>query len=118
MCRSRNRHVEDAHGTVYAGAGGVVHEWTLGGWKSREQGAGWQERTAGPSTTRLRRFAQDDTSRGRRSCSLFPGLLRRGDDAAGDAVAGVAGGVGLHVVGLLVDHDGGAAVGEDGVGGG
>ncbi len=41
-----------------------------------------------------------------------------GDDAAGDAVAGVAGGVGLHVVGLLVDHDGGAAVGEDAVGGG
>ena len=41
-----------------------------------------------------------------------------GDDAAGDAVAGVAGGVGLHVVGLLVDDDGGAAVGDDAVRGG
>src|SRR5580704_468809 len=39
-----------------------------------------------------------------------------GDDAAGDAVARVAGGVCLHVVGLLVDHDGGAPVGKDGVG--
>ena len=42
----------------------------------------------------------------------------RGDDAAGDAVAGVAGGVGLHVVCLLVDHDGGSAVGDDADGGG
>src|ERR1700751_4970898 len=41
-----------------------------------------------------------------------------GDDAAGDAIAGVAGGVGLKVVGLLVDDDGGSAVGEDGVRGG
>src|ERR1700712_5513730 len=40
----------------------------------------------------------------------------RGDDAAGDAVAGVAGGVGFHVVWLLVDDDGGAAVGDDAVG--
>ncbi len=36
--------------------------------------------------------------------------------AAGDAVAGVAGGIGLHVVGLGVDDDGGAAVAEEGVG--
>src|SRR6267378_2626220 len=42
----------------------------------------------------------------------------RSDDAAGDAVAGVSGGVGLHVVGLLVHHDGGAAVGNDAVRGG
>jgi len=41
---------------------------------------------------------------------------RRGDDATGDAVTGVAGRVGLHVVGLLVDDDGGAAVGDDAVG--
>src|SRR6266478_6290927 len=48
------------------------------------------------------------------------GLLRggRGNDAAGDAVAGVAAGVGLHVVQLLVDDDGGAPVGDDAVGGG
>src|SRR5271170_3696113 len=39
----------------------------------------------------------------------------RGDDATGDTVAGVAGGVGLHVVGLLVDDDGGASVGDDAV---
>src|SRR5260370_35707086 len=38
------------------------------------------------------------------------------DDAAGDAVASVARGVGLHVVGLLVDHDGRSAVGGDAVG--
>src|SRR5271170_1604491 len=37
------------------------------------------------------------------------------DDATGDPVAGVAGGVGLHVVGLLMDDDGGAAVGDDAV---
>jgi len=37
--------------------------------------------------------------------------LRR-DQAAGDAVAGVAGGVGLHVVGLGVDHEGYAAIAE------
>jgi len=37
----------------------------------------------------------------------------RGDNAAGDAIACVAGGVGLHVVGLLVNHDGGPAVGDD-----
>jgi len=37
------------------------------------------------------------------------------DDAAGDAVAGVAGGVGLHVVGLFVDDDGGAPIGDDAV---
>src|SRR5258705_115722 len=36
-------------------------------------------------------------------------------DAQGDRVAGVAGGVGLHVVGFLVDHDGGSSVGEEGV---
>ena len=41
-----------------------------------------------------------------------------GNDAAGDAVAGVAAGVGLHVVLLLVDDDGGAPVGDDAVGGG
>jgi len=40
----------------------------------------------------------------------------RGDDAAGDAIAGVSGGVGLHVVRLLVDDDGGASVGDDAVG--
>ena len=37
------------------------------------------------------------------------------DDAAGNAVAGVAGGVGLHVVSLLVDDDGGAPIGDDAV---
>ena len=42
--------------------------------------------------------------------------IGRGDDAAGDAVAGVAGGVRLHIVGLLVDDDSGAAVGDDAVG--
>ena len=41
-----------------------------------------------------------------------------GDDAAGDAIACVSGGVGLHVVGLFVDDDGGASVGDDAVGGG
>src|SRR5271170_1835446 len=45
-------------------------------------------------------------------------MLWGDDDAAGDTPPGVAGRVGLHVVGLLVDHDGGAPVGEDGVGGG
>src|SRR5271154_6830528 len=52
--------------------------------------------------------------------AVQPGWLgcRSGDDAAGDPVAGVAGGVGLHVVGLLVDHDGGATVGDDAVRGG
>jgi len=45
-------------------------------------------------------------------------LLGAGDDSAGDAVASVAGGIRLHVVGLLVDHDGGTAVGEERVGGG
>ena len=40
------------------------------------------------------------------------------DDAAGDAVAGVSGGVGLHVVDLLVDHDGGATISENAVWGG
>ncbi len=40
---------------------------------------------------------------------------RRGDDTAGDAVAGVAGGVGLHVVSLFVNDDGSAAVGDDAV---
>jgi hypothetical protein len=39
-----------------------------------------------------------------------------GDDAAGDTVAGVSCRIGLHVVSLLVDHDGGSAVGEDAVG--
>ena len=39
----------------------------------------------------------------------------RGDDAAGDAISGVARGIGLHVVGLFVDDDGGASVGEDAV---
>jgi hypothetical protein len=39
----------------------------------------------------------------------------RGDDAAGDAISGVARGVGLHVIGLFVDDDGGASVGEDAV---
>lgn len=38
------------------------------------------------------------------------------DCAAGDAVSGVARGVGLHVVGFGVDDDGGAAVAEDRVG--
>jgi hypothetical protein len=38
------------------------------------------------------------------------------DHAAGDAVSGVAGGVGLHIVGFGVDHDGGAAVAEQRVG--
>src|SRR5205823_13691097 len=41
---------------------------------------------------------------------------RRSDDAAGDAIAGVAGGVGLHVVGFLVDDYCRAAVGDDAVG--
>ena len=41
-----------------------------------------------------------------------------GDDAAGDPVAGVAGGVGLHVVRLFVDDDRGSSVGENAVGGG
>jgi len=40
-------------------------------------------------------------------------LLR--DYAAGDAVAGVAGGIGLHVVGFGVDDDRGAAVAEEGM---
>jgi hypothetical protein len=40
----------------------------------------------------------------------------RGNDATGDAVTGVAGGIGLHVVGLLVDDDGGTAIGNDAVG--
>ena len=40
----------------------------------------------------------------------------RGDDATGDPVAGVASGVGLHVVRLLMHHDGGASVGDDAVG--
>ena len=38
-----------------------------------------------------------------------------GDDTAGDPVAGVSGGVGLHVVSFLVDDDGGSSVGEDAV---
>ena len=41
-------------------------------------------------------------------------LLR--DCAAGDAVSGVAGGIGLHVISLGVDDDGGAAVAEKRVG--
>ena len=41
---------------------------------------------------------------------------RRGNDATGDAVTGVAGRIGLHVVSLLVDDDGGAAIGNDAVG--
>jgi len=41
-------------------------------------------------------------------------LLR--DYAAGDAVAGVAGGIGLHVVGFGVDHDRRAAVAKERVG--
>src|SRR5271168_942945 len=36
-----------------------------------------------------------------------------GNDATGDSVAGVAAGVSLHIVRLLVDDDGGASVGED-----
>src|SRR5271165_1061796 len=44
-------------------------------------------------------------------------MLWGDDDAAGDTPPRIAGGVRLHVVGLLVDHDGGAPVGEDGVGG-
>jgi hypothetical protein len=39
-----------------------------------------------------------------------------GDDTTGDAVAGVAGWVGLHIVCLFVDDDGGASVGDDAVG--
>jgi hypothetical protein len=42
---------------------------------------------------------------------MRPSLLL--DDAAGDAVAGVAGGVGHEVVGLGVDDQGGAAVMEE-----
>src|ERR1700751_721198 len=38
------------------------------------------------------------------------------DDAAGDAVSGVAGGVGHEVVGFGVDDQGGATVVEEGVG--
>src|SRR5271154_819511 len=40
------------------------------------------------------------------------------DDAAGDAVTGVAGWVGLHIVRFFMDDDGGASVGDDAVGGG
>ena len=40
---------------------------------------------------------------------------RRGDDSTGNAVTGIAGGIGLHIVGFLVDDDGGAAVGDDAV---
>src|SRR4051794_9634037 len=40
----------------------------------------------------------------------------RGDDAAGDAIACIPGGIGLHIVRLLVDDDGGAAVRDDAVG--
>src|ERR1700678_4030311 len=39
-----------------------------------------------------------------------------GNYAAGDAVAGVAGGIGLHVVGFGVDHDRSAAIAEQRVG--
>lgn len=35
------------------------------------------------------------------------------DGAAGDAVSGVAAGVGLHVVRFLVNDDGGTAIGEE-----
>ena len=38
------------------------------------------------------------------------------DYAAGYAVAGVAGGIGLHIIGFGVDDDGGAAVAEERVG--
>lgn len=38
-----------------------------------------------------------------------------GDDAAGDAVTGVSGGIGLHVVGLGVDNKRRSAVAENGV---
>src|SRR5260370_21270 len=38
-------------------------------------------------------------------------LVDGGEHAAREAVASVSGGIGLHVVGLLVDDDGGAAVG-------
>jgi hypothetical protein len=44
----------------------------------------------------------------------LPILLR--DHTAGDAVAGVAGGIGLHVVGLGMDYDRSAAVAEERVG--
>jgi hypothetical protein len=50
-------------------------------------------------------FAQDD----RKNLDLLC------DRAAGDAVAGVAGGIGLHVVGFGVDDDAGAAVAEQGM---
>src|SRR5271169_5302457 len=42
----------------------------------------------------------------------------RSNDSAGDAITGVAGGVGLHVIELFVDDDGGSAIGKDTVGGG
>jgi hypothetical protein len=56
------------------------------------------------------RMGAADGSMRQKARGLGPG---RGDDAAGDAVAGVAAGVGLHIVQLLVDDDGGTSIGED-----
>jgi len=44
------------------------------------------------------------------------GLELFGDHAAGDAIAGVAGGIGLHIIGFGVNDDGGATVAEEGMG--